>query len=305
MVVTLANPGMPSGGFVEDSKSAILEQLRSSGHVADFKLISSDLSAVEKLQAFDQAHAALGESYPIVLKPDTGERGRGVLIAQSRQEVIAYLLACKLPVIVQKHIPGIEYGVFYERSPLNENGSITGITLKGNTTVTGDGINRLERLILADSRAVCMAPLFLKMHAAHLDKILPEGEIFRLNSLGTHSQGSVFFDHSHLITPELILAIDAATKHFAGFHIGRYDIRVPSEEDLKAGRNWQIVELNGVTSEPTHMYDPRHGLWYAWRCLAAQWTRAFQYGAENRNFGHRPISFARLRERLNSHKARI
>jgi hypothetical protein len=37
--------------------------------------------------------------------------------------------------------------------------------------------------------------------------------------------------------------------------------------------------LNGVTSESTHIYDPRHGLVAAYRDLARQWRMAFEIGA--------------------------
>ena len=39
-------------------------------------------------------------------------------------------------------------------------------------------------------------------------------------------------------------------------------------EDLKAGKNFSIVELNGAGSEPTHIYDPRHSLFFAWKEIA-------------------------------------
>lgn len=304
MVVTLANPGMPSGGFVEDSKHDILQKLAPSGRVAAFSLIARSLSPKHKIAAFDQAHTQLGSSYPIVLKPDMGERGRGVLIAKSRDEALEYITQSNLCIIVQEYIAGTEYGVFYERHPKDKRGKITGITLKGNTVISGDGVSTLEKLILSDPRAVCLAPLFLNMHKRALNDILPNGKKLSLNKLGTHSQGSLFLDHCYLHTAELEQAIDVASQHFQGFHIGRYDIRVSNEEDFKAGNNWKIVELNGVTSEPTHMYDPQHSLFHAWKCLAAQWTRAFSYGAANRALGHQAISLSELIKRLSSHRDR-
>jgi hypothetical protein len=41
---------------------------------------------------------------------------------------------------------------------------------------------------------------------------------------------------------------------------GRYDIRYGTEEELKVGRNFQIVELNGAVSEATSIYDSRNSL---------------------------------------------
>jgi hypothetical protein len=56
---------------------------------------------------------------------------------------------------------------------------------------------------------------------------------------------------------------------------------VPSVEALSRGEGLQVIEVNGVTSEPTHIYDPRHGIGYGWRVLIAHWAMAFQIGADN------------------------
>ena len=47
-----------------------------------------------------------------------------------------------------------------------------------------------------------------------------------------------------------------------------------------------IVELNGLTSEATHIYDPKNGLLDAYRVLFRQWSLAFEIGAQNRALGH-------------------
>ena len=32
-----------------------------------------------------------------------------------------------------------------------------------------------------------------------------------------------------------------------------------------------LVELNGSGSEPTHLYDPQHSLWQAWKIIMHHW----------------------------------
>src|SRR5437762_5097938 len=70
--------------------------------------------------------------------------------------------------------------------------------------------------------------------------------------------------------------------------LGRYDIRYENEEDFKQGRNFQIVELNGASSEATSIYDPRNSLISAYRTLFRQWKLVFAIGAANRARGCRP-----------------
>jgi len=47
-------------------------------------------------------------------------------------------------------------------------------------------------------------------------------------------------------------------------------------------------------SEATHIYDPKLGLWEAYRVLFLQWRIAFEIGDLNRASGVRPTSVAEL-----------
>ncbi|MHC4811165.1 MAG: hypothetical protein ACYTEV_12495, partial [Planctomycetota bacterium] len=64
--------------------------------------------------------------------------------------------------------------------------------------------------------------------------------------------------------------------------------------ELRAGRGFGIVELNGVTSEATNLYDPGRGLFAAYRTLYAQWAILFRIGAANRDAGHPVTSHRRI-----------
>src|SRR5438094_8293573 len=68
---------------------------------------------------------------------------------------------------------------------------------------------------------------------------------------------------------------------WGGFFIGRYDIRYSSEDDFRAGRNFQIIELNGAASEATSIYDARNSIFAAYRTLFQQWDLVFAIGAAN------------------------
>ena len=46
-----------------------------------------------------------------------------------------------------------------------------------------------------------------------------------------------------------------------------------------------MLEVNGVTSEATHIYEPGAGLLAGWRTLFEQWRLAFEVGAENARRG--------------------
>jgi hypothetical protein len=72
------------------------------------------------------------------------------------------------------------------------------------------------------------------------------------------------------------------------------DVRYENDDDFKEGRNFQIVELNGATSEATSIYDARNSVSSAYRTLFRQWRLVFAIGARNRASGHAPSSLATL-----------
>jgi hypothetical protein len=198
------------------------------------------------------------------------------------------------PAIVQEYVPGEEYGVFYYRYPGGERGRVFSVTEKRMPVLLGDGKCTLEELILADDRAVCMSDFYLRKNSDRTHKVPAAGESVQLVEIGTHCRGAIFLDGCETITPDLEEVIDRIAKTFDGFFFGRFDIRVPSRQDFMAGRNIKIIELNGVTSEATHMYDPKLSLFEAYRVLFRQWRIAFEIGHINRAQGIRPASVGEL-----------
>ncbi|MBX3722274.1 MAG: carboxylate--amine ligase [Turneriella sp.] len=295
---TASNPGIEDGGVVGESKSAILSALAGAKkNIARFTLLPSAAPA-RRLAALSDFMRREKLPFPVVLKPDAGERGNEVAIIRSAAEASAYLAVHGAPVIAQEYIPGLEFGVFYFRFPESEHGEIFAITDKRFPVLTGDGVSTLADLILSDARAVTMARFHLQKFAARRAEVIPAGHRFALVELGTHCKGSLFLDGGHLVTEQLRQKIDAISRQFEGFYFGRYDIRVPSLADFQQGKNLKIVELNGVTSEATSIYDPRHSLWHAYGVLCRQWSLAFEIGRQNALLGAKVTPLSVLLRRL-------
>src|SRR5207247_4881089 len=73
---TATNPGMPSGGFIGESKSQILGHLsRAEGAVAVFELIPGSLGRGARTRKAAELLERNNLDCPLVLKPDVGERG--------------------------------------------------------------------------------------------------------------------------------------------------------------------------------------------------------------------------------------
>jgi membrane protein DedA with SNARE-associated domain len=295
-VPTSANPGMATGGFIGESKQEILQQLRQADAdlVTDAYLIEG-WTTTDRLLSLYRLCREHKIRLPFILKPDVGQRGNGVRLIRSMRAALEYLEKVSAPVIVQRYIAGpFEVGVFYYRFPHESRGHVFAITEKIFPTIRGDAIHTVEELIRADSRAALMARTYLRRFASRRDEILAPGETLKLVESGNHAQGCIFRDGIHLHRDALERVIDKISQRLPGFFIGRYDIRYENEEDFKQGRNFQIVELNGASSEATSIYDARNSLLSAYRTLFQQWRLVFAIGAANRANGYAPSSLAAL-----------
>ncbi len=295
MLPTAANPGIFSGGIVGESKMATLTDLMhtSPEFTAEAELLAGD-SAKGRLISLREICERRNISHPFILKPDLGQRGAGIKLIRSEAQAEAYLQTTRAPLLVQRFAAGPqEAGIFYYRFPGEARGRIFAITEKIFPAITGDGKSTIAELIWRDDRARFMANKYLQRLGSRQNEVPAAGETQPLVQAGNHAQGCIFRDGMRWNTPALEERIDEISKNVSGFFIGRYDLRFASEEDLRAGKNFQIIELNGAAAEATSIYDARNSLWSAYRTLFRQWELVFAIGAENRRRGAVPMTFLR------------
>ena len=286
-----ANPAIEAGGFVGESKREIYEGLRESAatekHLLRYIFISAE---TDKLEIAERFIVENNLDFPIALKPDAGERGTNVFIVKNFIELKDRLAEAKTDLILQEFANGDEFGVFYYRYPNKQTGKIFAITEKKFPFVVGDGQATLETLILREKRAVALANVYFQRNSEHLDDIPANGERVSIIDIGTHSKGAIFLDGGWAKTDALEKKIDEICRGYKGFYFGRFDLRTNSIEDFKRGENFKIIELNGVTSEATSIYDPKNSLFDAYKILFTQWQIAFEIGRQNRKFGTTPTT---------------
>jgi pimeloyl-ACP methyl ester carboxylesterase/membrane protein DedA with SNARE-associated domain len=292
-VFTATNPSFPAGGFVGESKADILQALDSAcalqatphaAFVPGWRAI--DPGPVEnRLREIQAFREQTGVAFPIVLKPDVGQRGQGVESVADEAAARRWLERRPQRCIAQRYAPGQEFGVFYYRLPGEARGRVFSITEKRPPVLLGDGRRTLEELVLSDRRAVAIAGVYRRELGARCDSVPAAGERVKLVDVGTHARGSIFLDGTRHRTAALEDAIDRLSVSIPGFFFGRYDIRVETVGDLEAARGLAVLELNGVTAESTDIYDPANGVVAAWRKLMRQWRLAYEIGAANRARG--------------------
>lgn len=229
--------------------------------------------------------------YPIICKPDVGERGWQVEKINNRDELVNYHQSVKSHYLIQECLTEpIELGVFYYRYPEDKKGNISSIVIKEMLNVFGDGHSSLKELILTNDRAKLQWPVLKEKFKGKLDTIPKLDEEINLVAIGNHSRGTKFLDGNHLINEKLVEVFTLISNQIDGFYYGRYDIRVNSIEDLYNG-NIKIMELNGAGSEPAHIYQPGYSLLYAYKIIFQHWKILYQISRMNNKKGIPYLSF--------------
>jgi hypothetical protein len=276
-----SNPGIETGGMLGESKIEIFNIIPD--HLKPITIYIKSGTSLPVIKSLLGEHQL---SFPIICKPDRGERGFQVSKIANDQDLEAYVLANKVDYIIQSYCDfQVELGVYYRRYPWEESGEVFSVVKKEFLFVEGDGIRTLEQLILNNNRAILQWDHLSKKFNDRMNEVLPSGMHLELVSIGNHARGTKFIDGKDLIDDDLNKVFDNITRQIPGVYFCRYDLRTTSEFDLKQGKNIFIVELNGVGAEPAHIYDPNYKLLSAWKDLINQWTMVYKIAQYNKRHG--------------------
>jgi len=238
--------------------------------------------------------------FPLIIKPDIGFRGLLVKKIHSEEELSIYIQKYNsIDLIVQELIEfKNECGIFYHKIPGEKNGKITSITLKKYSTVIGDGSSKLIELIKNDERVKIYLSLITELNKNRLQTIPAKNKKIILNSIGNHSKGTQFINGNHLINKELTDFFDRLQTQIPGWYYGRVDIKYNSFEELIKGENLKIIEINGIISEPTHIYDTSNGSYFnALKEIKKHWELTYKIGIKNNKLNN--VKFTNLKYLIN------
>ncbi len=288
---TAANPGIEFGGMLGESKEKILRTIDPK-HLPITVKLTEGVNAQDVLQAMEET----GLHFPIILKPDIGERGWGVEKITDELGLKEYLSANLPALLLQEYVDlPIELGVFYYRKPSMQKGKVSSIVLKRLLAVVGDGRSSIRELMQNDDRAQRYLPSIAARLGGGMEDIPAGGRHVQLMPIGNHCKGTAFLDSRDEIDDALEVIFDNISKRIDGFYFGRFDIRCASFEELKRGKHFKIMELNGAGAEPGHVYNPGNSLLSAYRDIVFHLDLLADISIENMRLGVKPM---RLKEGL-------
>ena len=254
-----------------ESKKSIYDQLPASLYPST-SLFKEGTSVNDVWDAFKRK----GLAFPVIAKPDYGERGLAVKKIDNKEALFAYAQQMPVAYLLQEFISfPLEAGFFYVKVTGAVTGKITGIVNKYPVVITGDGKRTVQELVFAEDRYRLQWKHIQQQYSDRLDEVLKTGEQLELIPYGNHSRGAKFTDETHRLNSRLEKALLDICAQIPEFYFGRLDIRFESWEALEQGRLFSVIEVNGSGSEPTHIYDPKHSLFFAWREIARHWRMLY------------------------------
>jgi len=277
------NPAIKNGGDATESKFDTLKLLPKT-------LIPKSVfvPSRQNIKTVNENLKKEGLYFPLIIKPDIGYRGLLVKKLNNQKDLEVYLKKySNINFIIQEFVNyKNECGILYVRYPEEQKGKITSITIKKYLGVKGDGKSSVAELINKDKHAQRYHHIYQEQIVQYLDYQPKKNETFLLNEIGNHCKGAAFLNGNHLISDKLNNTFDKISKNVKGVFFGRYDLKYNNFDELEKGKDFKIIELNGVIAEPTHIYDaPNSSYFYALKSIAKHWKYVYQISKINHKKG--------------------
>ena len=291
------NPTIHSGGMAGESKYSILTLFPEEFIPKTIVIETGERSPEDIFHAMTEA----GLDFPIITKPDIGNRGFLVERIEDKDELLVYSHRVKARFLIQEYIDlPVELGVFYVKYPGEKNGRITSLTQKTFLSVEGDGKSNVGQLMQLDDRSILQIERIEASNPEMLNQVPELGQLYMIEPIGNHNRGTRFENGSALIDQALENYFNEICENVDQIHYGRFDIRCKGIEDLKRKGKFIILEFNGVNSEVTHVYDPNYPMLKAYQDIFRHWKMMYEISVMQKAKG---IPSMRLSEAIKTLRA--
>lgn len=284
---TAVNPSIDMGGFFGEKKDEIME------------LIPPKFKPKEQVfKVGDEILLSQDISYPCFVKPNVGERGYEVREIRNESELLEYAAKGFDFMVQQKLNEEVELGVLFHRNT-PEGGAVSSIALKDFMKVIGDGKHTVKELVEQNKRHAMYIDVLLNRQLEVLNRIPDDGEVVEVHKIGNHCKGTRFINANHMISEKLNEVFRSLSDEIKGFDYGRFDLKTASFEELEKG-NFKIFELNGISSEPGHIYGYPH-VFKAYGSLYTHWNHIMALSRVNIKKGVKTTPLSKFIKQVKYH----
>ncbi len=266
-----SNPGLTFGSFFGLRKSEVYDILPTGTYPKTL--------LIQPINSFDEVLGYIKNrelSYPLIVKPDIGMLGLLVRVIENEGQLRTYHQTVKADWLIQEFVPyDVEVGLFYVRHPEETKGKIVGLSEKKPLSVIGNGVSTIEQLVQSDARASEYEDVIYRKQKKHWHSVPAKGEFVQLIQTGNRKNGARLVELVNEVDDDLIAIFDNISHHSDQIFFGRYDIKCTSLEDLKQGKNFAILEFNGVHSGYGHLYHCGKSAKEAYSSIYQLWKELF------------------------------
>lgn len=269
---TAANPTIPTGGMVGENKADISRWIP-----PPYRPKNAVVQITDSVEVIQNIIEKADMKFPIILKPVIGCRGLMVEKANTIEEANEHILRFPTNFLLEEYVDyPVEAAVLYWKNPETGKSGIQSVAGKKFLSVVGNGKETVRCLLMQNPRGILQIHRLEKEKPDLLKTVPQSGEKLLVEPIGNHCRGTQFINYNHLINEDMVAAFDKIQADLPGCYVFRLDLKAPSIADLQAGRNIKILEINGVGSDPAHIYDPNIPFFEIWAGYIRLWKKIYE-----------------------------
>lgn len=261
------NPAIDLGGMLHDRKTDIYNLLPQ--HIVPTTTIITSKAA---------AHTFIDRNnlqFPLIVKPNVGLKGFKVFKISNIEELNTFFEENDVNErewLLQEYIDfNKEFSVLFYRYPQGQTFGVSSFIEKSYPNVIGDGINTLRTLIDQYNNPFLLKNNVYKRLVNDLDSVPEIGTKIILDFIGNYSRGAKFHSKMEFVSEEMGSMLSALFQKADGLNFFRIDLKSNSVDDFLKGE-FKVLEINGMKSEPLHIYDAENTFMTNSRIIKEHWS---------------------------------
>ncbi len=244
------NPAIDLGGMLHDRKTDIYDLLPQ--HIVPATTIITSRTASDSFIKKNNLQ------FPLIVKPNVGLKGFKVFKIGNEDELNSFFEdndVNEREWLLQEYIDyKKEFSVLFYRYPREQKFGVSSFIEKTYPHVIGDGKKTLKTLIEQYKNPYLLKDNVYKRLVSDLHIIPKKGSKIILDFIGNYSRGAKFHSRMEFVSDEMSSMLSSLFRKADGLNFFRIDLKSNSVEDFLEGK-FKVLEINGMKSEPLHIYD--------------------------------------------------